>query len=832
MAATHATSALYTTVPLRASWVTAVAGVLAVTVTMALVGFLRDREAATETQVRLRTAELLEREQNLAITLDSIGDAVIATDTQGRVTRMNPVAEHLTGWPLALAAGHSLSEVFRIVENDTDTVLEDPVSKVLRSGAVVTLANNTTLKARDGAAYQIADSAAPIRDVDGRIVGTVLAFHDVTERRLAEKTTLRQLEELTVLHGIATACAQAADEDTLIRDVTRLIGDALYTADFGLLLADGAGVLYPHASYHQRVGRPTAAIQPGQGVVGQVLAERTSRRVDDAQLESNFINDSPVTRSELAVPVKVGERVIAVINAESPELGRFSAEDERLLGTIAGQLATAIERLRLEAQTRRRLAEVEALHSTSQEIIAAANDPERVYATVHHVAASLMPAEAFVIVMRDPERGDNEVVYAVDRGGRAPIQRVPVGQGLSGYVISRGEAVLMDDLNPRSDIEVVHFGSPESVRSFLAVPLRVNDQVIGVLSAQSYRAAAYTSHDLVLLETLANHLAAALLNIRLLRQTREQVQRVQAILDSVPEGVLLLDAEGHVLLANPVAAKQLDTVAVVDRDATLAALGGRPLAELLTSPPEGLWHEIRIDERTFEVTPRPVSQGPEPESYVLVMTDVTHARQVRTELERQERLAAVGQLAAGIAHDFNNILAVIVLYAQMGLRDRALPDQFRTYIQTISEQAHHAASLVQQILDFGRRAMLDPQLIDLVAFVRAQAALLARTLPESIRIETAFGADEITISADTTRFQQMITNLAVNARDAMPDGGVLHIGATPVRFEGHRSPLPEMAPGTWVRLTVSDTGTGMTPDVRAHVFEPFFTTKDPGKGTG
>ncbi len=239
---------------------------------------------------------------------------------------------------------------------------------------------------------------------------------------------------------------------------------------------------------------------------------------------------------------------------------------------------------------------------------------------------------------------------------------------------------------------------------------------------------------------------------------------------------------GRIIRATPAAESELGQLAQVDGNGALVSLGGRPLTELIATPPEGLGHEIRSDGRIYEVTPHPASSGPEPESYVVLISDVTHARQVQNEMSRQERLAAVGQLAAGIAHDFNNILAVIVLYAQMGLQDKSLPTRLRSYIATIFDQAHHAASLVQQILDFGRRAMLDPQPVNLAAFVTEQAALLARTLPDDIRVEIQAGASDadasdtpasIYVSADVTRLQQLVTNLVVNARDAMPEGGTL-----------------------------------------------------------
>ncbi len=320
---------------------------------------------------------------------------------------------------------------------------------------------------------------------------------------------------------------------------------------------------------------------------------------------------------------------------------------------------------------------------------------------------------------------------------------------------------------------------------------------------------------------------------QLLTEIREQVRRVQAILDTVPEGVVLLGADGRILLANPVAEENLASLAQTQVGGRLAHLGGRPIGQILTPPPTGLWHEVDAESRHYEVIARPVEDGLHTEAYVLVINDVTEERQVRAELRQQERLAAVGQLAAGIAHDFNNILAVIVLYAQMALQGQDLPQRLRSDIRVIAQEADHAADLVQQILDFGRRAMLEPRPMDLVPFLEEQTKLLERTLPEDIRIALHLSCSEAMVHADPTRMQQMVTNLAVNARDAMPHGGTFTIGVNALNVApGTDPPLRDMAPGEWICLTFADTGTGIAPEAQPHIFEPFYTTKEPGKGSG
>jgi two-component system cell cycle sensor histidine kinase/response regulator CckA len=189
-------------------------------------------------------------------------------------------------------------------------------------------------------------------------------------------------------------------------------------------------------------------------------------------------------------------------------------------------------------------------------------------------------------------------------------------------------------------------------------------------------------------------------------------------------------------------------------------------------------------------------------------------------------------LAGGIAHDFNNFLTTIMLYAQILLRKPNLPQELAPVVRTVLEKSRQAAQLVRRVLDFSRRSILETQLVNLAAFIAETVSILQRTLPENIRLLTLIDADRCTANVDPARIQQVVMNLALNARDAMPDGGELRISLScvEVRPEGE-PPAADMACGEWVCLTISDTGTGMTDEVHSHMFEPFFTTKGP-KGTG
>ncbi|MCP4363062.1 MAG: PAS domain S-box protein [Chloroflexi bacterium] len=222
------------------------------------------------------------------------------------------------------------------------------------------------------------------------------------------------------------------------------------------------------------------------------------------------------------------------------------------------------------------------------------------------------------------------------------------------------------------------------------------------------------------------------------------------------------------------------------------------------------------------------------ESNQRLQAALAELKDTQERMVQRERLAAVGQLAAGIAHDFNNIMTVIVLYTETGLRLPHLSPVVRERLETISHQAWRATELVQQILDFSRRAVLEPRPLGLIPFLEEQVKLLSRTLPESVQIGFTYGMAEYTVNADPTRLQQAVVNLVVNARDAMPDGGKLRLilARTVTADEVYCAVCQQPFAGEWVRLQVRDNGDGIAPAALSHIFEPFFTTKQVGKGSG
>ncbi|MFI5094337.1 MAG: PAS domain S-box protein [Candidatus Acidiferrales bacterium] len=216
-----------------------------------------------------------------------------------------------------------------------------------------------------------------------------------------------------------------------------------------------------------------------------------------------------------------------------------------------------------------------------------------------------------------------------------------------------------------------------------------------------------------------------------------------------------------------------------------------------------------------------------------IIVDITERKLLENQLQQSRRMEAVGRLAGGIAHDFNNLLTIIKGYAELALQRTGIQPELRADVMQIDNASERASMLIRQLLAFSRRQVLQPKVIDLNAIVLALDKLLARLMGEHIEMVTRCGANVGNVKADPAQVEQVIMNLVVNARDAMPKGGRLTVETFNVDLDStYARDHVSVKPGAYVMLAVSDTGMGMSPETVAHIFEPFFTTKESGQGTG
>ncbi|MCR4408178.1 MAG: response regulator [Anaerolineae bacterium] len=380
------------------------------------------------------------------------------------------------------------------------------------------------------------------------------------------------------------------------------------------------------------------------------------------------------------------------------------------------------------------------------------------------------------------------------------------------------------------------------VVSFLVLPLIVQGDMAGILCLDAFEPHRFSDEEVSLAWSVAEQLAGVLARARL----NEERQRLSAAIEQAAEGVLITDTEGTIVYVNPAFERitGYSRAEAIGQTPRLLKSGKHDTTfyeELWTTIRAGqVWHGRFINKKkdgtfyTAESTITPVYNGHgEIVNYVDVQRDVTRELQLEEQYHQAQKMEAVGQLAAGIAHDFNNLLTAINGFAELMRLQLSPEDPLREMTDKILEAGHSAARLVGQLLAFSRKQVVKPRVVNLNDVVANIHKILQRIIGEDIELVTILAPDLWPVKVDLAQMEQVILNLAVNARDAMPDGGRLTIEtACEVLCEADSAFYSESPPGEYVVLVVRDTGLGMSEEVKAHIFEPFFTTKEVGKGTG
>ncbi|HZT81820.1 MAG TPA: response regulator, partial [Gemmataceae bacterium] len=318
---------------------------------------------------------------------------------------------------------------------------------------------------------------------------------------------------------------------------------------------------------------------------------------------------------------------------------------------------------------------------------------------------------------------------------------------------------------------------------------------------------------------------------------RAAARQWQATFESIHDGILLLGRDGKVLRCNRAMAALLgrpaETVPGADARALLREALATDELPLPADAPQGRAAEMHLAGRWFRITADPVQGDGGDAGSVHLFEDVTEHKSLEEQLRQAQKLEAVGRLAAGVAHDFNNLLTAVIGSASLALSQTPPEDPRHDLLTAIEAAAWRAAELTRQLLGFSRRSVLRLQPVDLNQAVTEALNILRRTLDPRVRLDTYAAPGLWTVRADPGQMTQVLMNLCLNARDAMPRGGLLYVETANVTLEeADVRRHPEGRAGDFVRLRVLDTGQGIAPEVRARLFEPFFTTKGPGQGTG
>ncbi|MFC0204580.1 GAF domain-containing protein [Novosphingobium soli] len=606
----------------------------------------------------------------------------------------------------------------------------------------------------------------------------------------------------------------------------------------------------------------------------------TDERVPHALYRDTFV------RSMVMVPVRTGGASFA-IGAYWARTGAPPPDALQLLQLLGGNIGIALGNVALHDS-------FEVLNRTAA-AVAAERDIDRVVQLITDAGVELTGAEfgAFFYNLVD-ERGESYMLYSLSGVPRESFAAFPMPRNTAVFAPTfGGEAVVRSDnirLDPRYGHNAPRQGMPEGhlpVTSYLAVPVvSRSGEVHGGLFFGHHREGVFNQeHESVLLG-MAGHAAIAIDNARLnqvsenelgarrlaeselrdlnatlerrieqrteeiraaFEQLEESERRFRILVDGVSDyAIYMLDADGYITnwnagaerikgyTAQEIVGRHLSTFYTPrDREA------GMPARTLETARRTGKFEaegwRLRRDGTEFWASVVVDAIRDEEGTligFAKITRDLTERRAVEERLRQSQKMEAVGQLTGGIAHDFNNLLTVIS--GNLDIAARVLGDgegtaRARRSIGNAMKGAERAAALTQRLLAFARRQPLSPEPLDLDTLVAGMSELLNRALGELVKLDVAGTPGLWPVEADPNQMENALINLAVNARDAMPAGGTLRITTANARIETSQGDVP---PGSYVLLTVSDTGCGMPPEHLTRVFEPFFTTKEVGRGTG
>jgi PAS domain S-box-containing protein len=723
--------------------------------------------------------------------------AIVAVDLNRRVQTCNPAFESLFGYSLAEINGKELESLIALPAEQAEML--GSMKRVMKGEIVRGISKR---RRKDGSLVDVRIIGVPLV-VNGRQTGTFGIYEDISERGRAEE-------------------AQHRAEEKYRRIFETAVEGFFETTPEGRIVAAN-----PAMARIAGYSSTDEMIREVHDLGKQHYADPEARKQLMRQLEEQ----STLRGYECPMLRKDGSQVWVSLNIQAirDAAGKITSFD--------GTAEDITERKRSELV---RQVTTEIIHAVS-----VTDNLDALLRLIHVSLSKVLDAGNCFVALCDAARGKFHFPFFVDRYDAAPHpdQMEDLDRSCTSLVFRTGEAMLIsqtrfDQLASKGEVELIGTPCP----SWLGVPLRTPAETIGVLVVQNYETeGVYTQRDLEFLSSVGGQIALAIERKRAEERARESEARLRVLIEQLPAVLWTVDknlrftsAVGSGLARLGLKPNQIVGMTLSDyfetRDqgftpiaAHLRAVAGEPV----TFPVE--WKKGSY---ACHVEPLLDAAGGV-QGAICMALDVTDRKQLEEQFRQAQKMEAVGRLAGGIAHDFNNLLMVIQGYADL-LADR-LPvgESLHRNAEQIQTAAQRAAALTQQLLAFSRKQILAPKVLNVHSVVADMEKMLQRLIGEDVELETSTKPDLWLVKADRSQIEQVVMNLAVNARDAMPTGGRLMIETSNVEFDASVSHSPAVvAPGKYVMFAVTDTGCGMDSKTQAHIFEPFFTTKEKGKGTG
>jgi two-component system, NtrC family, sensor kinase len=721
----------------------------------------------------------------------------------------------------------------------------------LRSALLVPLVSQggvfgaVTLTARRPAAFD---------DADVEIV-TELArplASAIEHRRLLDESR-RRAEELAALYSTSQLITARLEVASVLDRISHSVSALIGSTGCAIGLLDPAGDRLVHAAAHgfESDEWRGLALPVGEGIIGRCAESGAAVRVDDVRADARSarrdVDEREGIRSMLCVPLRVAGALLGVISAFSTRPAAFSAHHQRVLEAFAEQAGIAVQNAKLFEESLKRTRETRALFEAGRTVTASL-DPQRTVRVIMEQARAVLGVASCGIMTLDPVTRELHLVASLDLPDEVIRGvRIPEGEGIAGRAVR--------DLRPRQSADL--FNDPRvrfrelprqsGLRAAMAAPLRVGDRAIGVIEVFHDEVHQFTAAEEELLVALADQAAIALEHARLYEgletmvaeRTREldrQKRFVEVVLETLPLGVFVLDPELHIVRANREGARTLGcdpairapftSVVAPERAAEVEAFLRQAFAagEIARQEEEMV---VAGELKRFRLTTAPLPGGDDGAHLILLVEDITLAKQLERQMLLTERLTTAGRLAAGVAHELNNPLATIAgcaesLQGRLGegaLAGREELADFPTYLGLIEEEAYRCKDITGSLLQFVRDPGSRRTPTDLNGLVLKTIELISHQARYAEGVLTAELDDTLTeVVVNEGQLRQVFLGLASNALDAMAGHGRLTIRTRRARRD--------------LEIEFEDEGPGIPEEIAPRIWDPFFTTKPPGQGTG
>ena len=687
------------------------------------------------------------------------------------------------------------------------------------------------LKTKDGKKVPVLLSGSQVRNSEGKMTSVVYTGRDITERKRTEDALLKAAQQWrTTFDGIS---------------------------DMVCLLDPEGRILKCNKAMANLLGKPFSEI-----------VSRTHPEImhwDQSSIKECFIERMWKTRRKETGILPMNDRWFNIaVDPLLDETGCLIGA-VHIMSDITDQKKSE-DALRRSEESARQIAKENEIMAGIGRIISSTLNIEEVYEPFSEQVRKLIPFDRIVINIINIEKDTVANVYMAGKGiaDRKVGEIYPLtGSGNAEMVRTKSMLLIQtEDFNEYKDRFPMLLSTFQAgFRSIMNVPLFSKGQIVGGLLLRSLKPYAYTDKDVRLAERIGDQIAGAIANAQLFIERkragealRQSEEKYRTILENIQDGYLEVDLAGNFTFVNDAESRNLGHTSEELMGMNYRQYTDETTARKLYQAFNGVYRtgesikvldvEVIRKDGTKALNEISVSlirdSVGKPIGFRGVARDVTERKRAEEErlalqeqLRQSQKMQAIGQLAGGVAHDFNNLLTVIAGYTDLILRKLTFNDPMREHAEDIKKATEKAASLTRQLLAFGRKQILQPKVLNLNDVVTNLSKMLRRLIGEDIQLVTVLAEDLGKVKADPGQIEQVVLNLAVNARDAMPSGGKLTIETANAELDENFSQTHfDVNPGRYLMLSVSDTGIGMTPEVRERIFEPFFTTKEKGKGTG